>query len=252
MTRIRSKEARGADGGAGGSEGSDPPAHRFIPGAAIPAVAGIALLAPVANARISPELAWFLALLNIAVIVGAIVLFAAARTRTRSSASRAAAGTTSTAPNRRTPGRSRRGSPTPSPVPTTEPRLAASPPVSAPRSERPDTRTAALARSEGVTDRVHAEFLTLLGDPDPFVRVSAVAAMRGRMECEAILIGTLNDRYPMVRREAVRALRTTGSPAATETLIKVAAHDPSAEVREEAVAALGALLREGKPGTAAR
>jgi hypothetical protein len=35
-------------------------------------------------------------------------------------------------------------------------------------------------------------------------------------------------------------------------LIKVAAHDPSAEVREEAVAALGALLREGKPGTAAR
>jgi len=70
MTRIRSKEARGADGGAGGSEGSDPPAHRFIPGAAIPAVAGIALLAPVANARISPELAWFLALLNIAVKIG--------------------------------------------------------------------------------------------------------------------------------------------------------------------------------------
>jgi hypothetical protein len=189
--------------------------------------------------------------LNIAVIVGAIVLFAAARTKTRGSASRAAARATSAASTRGTPDRSRRETSTPSPEPMAEPRAAASLPVSPPRSERSENRTAAPARSEGVTDRVHAEFLTLLGDPDPFVRVSAVAAMRGRMDCETILIGTLNDRYPMVRREAVRALRTTGSPAATETLIKVAAHDPSAEVREEAVAALGALLREGRPGTAA-
>jgi HEAT repeat protein len=99
---------------------------------------------------------------------------------------------------------------------------------------------------------VGEEILRLLADPDPFVRVSAVAAMRGRMESEPTLIRTMQDRYPIVRREVVRALRTTGSPRATETLIKVAAHDPSAEVREEAVAALGALLREGKPGTSAR
>ena len=78
--------------------------------------------------------------------------------------------------------------------------------------------------------------------------MSAVAAMRGRVECEGVLVRALNDRFPMVRREVVRALRSTGSSIATETLIKVAAHDPSAEVREEAVAALGALLREGRPG----
>ena len=87
-----------------------------------------------------------------------------------------------------------------------------------------------------------------LADPDPFMRMSAVAAMRGRAECERVLVGALADRYPMVRREVVRALRSTGSSFATETLIKVAAHDPSAEVREEAVAALGALLRETGPG----
>ena len=91
-----------------------------------------------------------------------------------------------------------------------------------------------------------------LADPDPFLRMSAVAAMRGRLDCERTLIGALNDRFPMVRREVVRALRTTGSPLATETLIKVAAHDPAAEVREEAVAALGAMLRERRPGEASR
>jgi HEAT repeat protein len=132
------------------------------------------------------------------------------------------------------------------------PAQASPPPVSPPRLEGSATRAAAAPPSAGTTDGVGDEILRLLADPDPFVRVSAVAAMRGRMESEPTLIRTMQDRYPIVRREVVRALRTTGSPRATETLIKVAAHDPSAEVREEAVAALGALLREGKPGTSAR
>ena len=58
----------------------------------------------------------------------------------------------------------------------------------------------------------------------------------------------LDHEDPLVRREAVRALGEIGSGRATHALIEVAGHDPSAEVREEAVAALGALLRERQSG----
>src|SRR5207237_739192 len=51
--------------------------------------------------------------------------------------------------------------------------------------------------------------------------------------------------YPLVRREAVRALSRIGGAPAARVLVGVAAHDLSAEVREEAVAALAAILREG-------
>ena len=59
-----------------------------------------------------------------------------------------------------------------------------------------------------------------------------------------LLVDLLRDEYPMVRREAVRALGELGTARATHALVEVAGHDLSAEVREEAVAVLGALLRE--------
>jgi HEAT repeat protein len=87
-----------------------------------------------------------------------------------------------------------------------------------------------------------------LSDPDPFRRISAIGALKGRPDCDVLLVNVLKDEYPLVRREAVRALRGLGSHRATEALIHVAGHDPSAEVREEAVAALGALVRERHDG----
>jgi HEAT repeat protein len=83
------------------------------------------------------------------------------------------------------------------------------------------------------------ELVTKLSDPDPFLRISAITALKGRPDTDRFLVRALSDEYPLVRREAVRALREVGSSQATEVLIQVAGHDPSAEVREEAVAALG-------------
>ncbi|MFN2543573.1 MAG: glycosyltransferase [Actinomycetota bacterium] len=88
------------------------------------------------------------------------------------------------------------------------------------------------------------EVFARLSDPDPFLRITAIAALKGRPDCDTLLVRALSDEYPLVRREAVRALRGIGSQRATEALIQVAGHDPSAEVREEAVAALGALVKE--------
>ena len=87
-----------------------------------------------------------------------------------------------------------------------------------------------------------------LDHEDPLVRVGAIASLKGRPDAEEFLVDALGDEYPLVRREAVRALGEIGSGRATHALIEVAGHDPSAEVREEAVAALGALLRERQSG----
>jgi HEAT repeat protein len=243
--RIRPRSGWGADRGAGGSE-SDPPAHRAVLEMAIPAVAGIALLAPVAHGTFPPALAWLLVVLNVAVVVGAIAIFVGARRRNRGSEP------SPDATNRPPSQPSVFPEASPASAPPTPPTPPAGPPMDQVRAD-PAWALAAAGRvpPASATGGVDPETLTKLGDPDPFVRVSAVAALRGRVECETILVRALHDRYPIVRREVVRTLRTTGSSLATETLIKVAAHDPSAEVREEAVASLGALLREGKPETGA-
>ena len=59
------------------------------------------------------------------------------------------------------------------------------------------------------------------------------------------MAAALSDDYPMVRREAVRALRSARSSPAAQALVDVVSHDPSAEVREEAVAVLADLLQRG-------
>jgi hypothetical protein len=94
-----------------------------------------------------------------------------------------------------------------------------------------------------------ARLIEQLGDDDPFARINAINALRGRPDVDHLLVRRLFDEYPLVRREAVRALRNVGSAKATEALIDVAAHDPSAEVREEAVSALGAMVRERRGGS---
>jgi HEAT repeat protein len=94
-----------------------------------------------------------------------------------------------------------------------------------------------------------AKLIEQLDDDDPFLRISAINGLRGRPDVDHLLIESLFDEYPLVRREAVRALKGVGSAKATEALIEVAGHDPSAEVREEAVAALGAMVRERRGGS---
>ncbi len=81
-----------------------------------------------------------------------------------------------------------------------------------------------------------------LRDPDPFVRATALARSEAPdAEVDAIT-NALGDDYPMVRREAVRALGRAAAPEAARALLQAAAHDLSAEVREEAVASLAAML----------
>jgi HEAT repeat protein len=95
-------------------------------------------------------------------------------------------------------------------------------------------------------ERSRAEALAeALRDSDPFARADSL----GRVGPDASLLepiaAALEDEYPLVRREAVRALMRIGGAPAARVLVGVAAHDLSAEVREEAVAALAAILREG-------
>jgi HEAT repeats len=85
-----------------------------------------------------------------------------------------------------------------------------------------------------------------LDDPDPFVRIEAIVELRGQPDVIEALLRALQDEYPVVRRQAVRALRDSGGPQAIRALIEVANQDPSAEVREESVVALGSLLREAR------
>ena len=227
VTGARLGSGRGAEGD-GGSGFTDPPVRHALVRTAVPALAGAGLLVPFArDGGFSPVLAWFLAALNIVVIVGAISALVAARRRSPGN-----------------PGETPQPAPRPAPMPRTHAQMQ---PRTVPRPRQPQQRAVPQAPRPQRPAGPDRELLARLADPDPFLRMSAVAAMRGRMECEGVLVKALHDRYPMVRREVVRALRTTGSSFATETLIKVAAHDPSAEVREEAVAALGALLRERRP-----
>ncbi len=80
-----------------------------------------------------------------------------------------------------------------------------------------------------------------LAHPDPFMRADAVSRVSDPAAAE-VLARALADEYPQVRREAVRALGRVNGPRAGGFLADAVAHDPSAEVREEAVAALAALL----------
>jgi hypothetical protein len=123
-------------------------------------------------------------------------------------------------------------------VPSTRPNGGGSTPVA-----KTIARPARTPSSDGREDLV-----AKLADPDPFLRIRAIAALKGKPDTDQFLVRALSDEYPLVRREAVRALREVGSSQATEALIQVAGHDPSAEVREEAVAALGALVRERHSG----
>jgi hypothetical protein len=86
------------------------------------------------------------------------------------------------------------------------------------------------------------QLVEALQDPDPFVRMNAIANVRREAGVDDVLITALADEYPQVRREAVRALQRFGGTQAARALTEVAVHDPSAEVREEAVAALATLL----------
>ncbi|HMC36875.1 MAG TPA: HEAT repeat domain-containing protein [Actinomycetota bacterium] len=87
--------------------------------------------------------------------------------------------------------------------------------------------------------------LQALQDPDPFVRAKALGGLAGRPGVDPAVISALGDDYPMVRREAVRALRLAQSPQSAQALVDVVSHDPSAEVREEAVSVLAELLQHG-------
>lgn len=85
---------------------------------------------------------------------------------------------------------------------------------------------------------------TAIESPDPFVRTDALA--RADSASDAI-VAALTDDYPLVRREAVRALGRRGDEEAARVLLRAAAHDPAAEVREEAVSALAGMMRHLYP-----
>ena len=101
----------------------------------------------------------------------------------------------------------------------------------------------------GGTAAEDAELREALANPDPFVRARALGGSDAEEGAVRAIAFALGDDYPMVRREAVRALsRAGGSMAAARALLHAAAHDPSAEVREEAVAALAGILRAQDAG----
>jgi len=80
-------------------------------------------------------------------------------------------------------------------------------------------------------------------NPDPFARADALERAGASEEIVPILEQVLGDDYPLVRREAVRALARVGGRQASRALLGASAHDVSAEVREEAVSALAGMLR---------
>jgi HEAT repeat protein len=96
------------------------------------------------------------------------------------------------------------------------------------------------------------QLILALQDPDPFVRVDALGHATPDEATVDVVTEALGDAYPLVRREAVRTLFRIGGSQAARALVGVAAHDLSAEVREEAVAALAGMLRvEGAAGAEA-
>jgi HEAT repeat protein len=91
-----------------------------------------------------------------------------------------------------------------------------------------------------------AELAQALLEADPFIRAEAVAdVVPETAACEVLGIA-LRDDFPLVRREAVRTLGRIGGKEATRALSDSAAHDPSAEVREEAVAVMARMLLQGR------
>ncbi|MFL5797210.1 MAG: DUF3492 domain-containing protein [Actinomycetota bacterium] len=80
-----------------------------------------------------------------------------------------------------------------------------------------------------------------LRHPDPLVRIGALSRLESAEDVDQAAAG-LSDSYPQVRREAVRAIGRLDGPLAGRWLADAVAHDPSAEVREEAVAAIAELL----------
>lgn len=91
-------------------------------------------------------------------------------------------------------------------------------------------------------DAIQEGLLRALRNPDPFVRMAAIGGLIGHPRAHAIVEGALRDDFPMVRRQAVRALAEIGGPRAAHAVSEVVRGDPSAEVREEAVAAVAKML----------
>ena len=131
-------------------------------------------------------------------------------------------------------------------APRSEPAASANPPAASPPAPHPAPAPAAEPPPTEAAD----PRLQRLDDPDPFVRIEAMGQLRGHPGLVDVLVRRLQDDFPVVRRQAVRALKEAGTPEATKALLEVAGQDPSAEVREEAVLALAALLggRKGQAG----
>src|SRR5207245_487516 len=127
--------------------------------------------------------------------------------------------------------------------------VAAAPAVQrvAPPPARPAVNNARPAPSAGRTGRPSTlALLQRLSDEDPMRRVTALREAIALPDADRIMIRALSDEYPMVRREAVRVLGEMATQEATKALTDVAAHDTSSEVREEAIAALAAVIRRRK------
>jgi HEAT repeats len=80
------------------------------------------------------------------------------------------------------------------------------------------------------------------GGDDPFTRAEAIGRLRGQPGAGPTLLRALRDDFPQVRRAAILALAGADDPMAIRALIDVVDHDPSAEVRAEAMEALAASL----------
>lgn len=86
------------------------------------------------------------------------------------------------------------------------------------------------------------ELIRAAAGEDPFARADAIGLLRGHAGAEPTLLQALRDDYPQVRRAAIRSLVEAGDPIAIRAVIDVVDHDPSAEVRAEALEALSASL----------
>ncbi len=124
---------------------------------------------------------------------------------------------------------------------------AAEPPFARPAAA-PIAPAAPAAPPASSADRTAAGLRRALQDPDPFIRIAIIAGLIGQEGAEDIILEALVDEYPQVRREAVRALAEIGGSAAVRALSDVVQGDPSAEVREEAVAALATLIERRTAG----
>lgn len=89
------------------------------------------------------------------------------------------------------------------------------------------------------------ELIRAAAGEDPFARAHAIGLLRGRAGAEPTLLGALRDDYPQVRRAAIRSLVGSGEPTAIRAVIDLVDHDPSAEVRAEALEVLAASLATG-------